>query len=207
MLNKRFAFTLAEVLITIGIIGVVAAMTLPTLRMNIEGKILSTKAKHAYALFTQAAKTYMGQNGLLSLKSVRDCSVSTCTDKTPSVEKLVETTLKVVQKCDNPADCFTESYVTKGGTELTSDVIASSGHAYILADGYVILISRPSPSSMIKLKVDVNGSEPPNEFGSDIWALRINNEGMVVSGGGGGSCDQNYNACFSEFLESKSVND
>ncbi len=33
--NKKFAFTLAEVLITLGVIGVVAALTMPTLLKNI----------------------------------------------------------------------------------------------------------------------------------------------------------------------------
>ena len=43
--NRKAAFTLAEVLITLGIIGVVAAMTLPALINKAEDKILESQYK------------------------------------------------------------------------------------------------------------------------------------------------------------------
>ena len=42
---KRFAFTLAEVLITLGIIGVIAAMTLPALISNVQKLIVQTQLR------------------------------------------------------------------------------------------------------------------------------------------------------------------
>ena len=47
-------FTLAEVLITLGIIGVVAAMTMPTLINNINNKQNIAALKKAYSLISQA---------------------------------------------------------------------------------------------------------------------------------------------------------
>ena len=46
-MTKRFGFTLAEVLITLGIIGVVAAMTIPTLISNTNGAQFKTAYKKA----------------------------------------------------------------------------------------------------------------------------------------------------------------
>lgn len=46
----KLAFTLAEVLITLGIIGVVAAMTIPTLMSNYRKKQLETQIKANYSL-------------------------------------------------------------------------------------------------------------------------------------------------------------
>ena len=46
-MKKQNAFTLAEVLITLGIIGVVAAMTIPTLMQNINAKDVVAKVKKA----------------------------------------------------------------------------------------------------------------------------------------------------------------
>jgi prepilin-type N-terminal cleavage/methylation domain-containing protein len=46
------AFTLAEVLITSGIIGVVAALTMPSLIANYQGRGTVTKLKKAYSTFT-----------------------------------------------------------------------------------------------------------------------------------------------------------
>lgn len=46
--NDKFGFTLAEVLITLGIIGVVAALTLPTLIQNYQKQATATSVKKAY---------------------------------------------------------------------------------------------------------------------------------------------------------------
>ena len=59
---KKAAFTLAEVLITLGIIGVVAAMTLPTLIENNRKVELTSRAKKAYSEILQAVKMYEAQN-------------------------------------------------------------------------------------------------------------------------------------------------
>lgn len=54
--NVRFGFTLAEVLITLGIIGVVAAMTIPTLMSNYRKHIIETRLTKFYSTMTQAIK-------------------------------------------------------------------------------------------------------------------------------------------------------
>ena len=52
----RFGFTLAEVLITLGIVGVVAALTLPALLTNVQAKIRAEQirsAKYKFSLATE----------------------------------------------------------------------------------------------------------------------------------------------------------
>ncbi len=51
---KKIAFTLAEVLITLGIIGVVAAMTMPTLIQNHKNQVVETSLKKFYSVMNQA---------------------------------------------------------------------------------------------------------------------------------------------------------
>ena len=53
-MTKRFGFTLAEVLITLGIIGVVAAMTMPTLMNATNGAQYKTAYKKALSVISQA---------------------------------------------------------------------------------------------------------------------------------------------------------
>ena len=55
-LKIKPAFTLAEVLITLGIIGVVAAMTLPVLIQKHQKRVLEKQFIKAYSLISQAAK-------------------------------------------------------------------------------------------------------------------------------------------------------
>ena len=55
-LIKNSGFTLAEVLITLGIIGVVAAMTIPTLMTNLKAQKLHSQFLRSYSLVQQAFK-------------------------------------------------------------------------------------------------------------------------------------------------------
>ena len=54
IMTKRFGFTLAEVLITLGIIGVVAAMTIPTLIANTNGAKFRSQFKKSISTLNQA---------------------------------------------------------------------------------------------------------------------------------------------------------
>lgn len=64
-LNKKFcnAFTLAEVLITLGIIGVVAAMTIPVLMVEYKKSVIETRLKKVYSTVNQAINLSMLDNG------------------------------------------------------------------------------------------------------------------------------------------------
>ena len=63
ILNKNLAFTLAEVLITLGIIGIVAAMTIPTLIANYQKQQTVSKLKKFYSTINQAIKLSEVDNG------------------------------------------------------------------------------------------------------------------------------------------------
>ena len=62
--RKKRAFTLAEVLITLGIIGVVAALTIPTLINNYQTKSWATASQVFEAKFTESLKTMNVQGTL-----------------------------------------------------------------------------------------------------------------------------------------------
>lgn len=63
MNKNKLGFTLAEVLITLGIIGVVAAITLPTIINKAQNMILKNEFKKAYSTFYNAMKLVQVQNG------------------------------------------------------------------------------------------------------------------------------------------------
>ena len=60
---RQSAFTLAEVLITLGIIGVVAAMTLPTVTAKYRVSVVETSLKKFYTNMNQAVNLSVAQNG------------------------------------------------------------------------------------------------------------------------------------------------
>ena len=57
------AFTLAEVLITLGVVGIIAAMTLPMLAENYQRRIVETRLKRFYTTFNQAILRSIDVNG------------------------------------------------------------------------------------------------------------------------------------------------
>ena len=61
--GKKAGFTLAEVLITIGIIGIVAAMTLPTVIQDHKKKVLATKLQKFYTVMNQAIMLAENKHG------------------------------------------------------------------------------------------------------------------------------------------------
>ena len=59
----RFGFSLAEVLITLGIIGVVASLTLPSVINKYQEKVTVTKVKKAYSTMNNALFSAISENG------------------------------------------------------------------------------------------------------------------------------------------------
>lgn len=87
--KERFGFTLAEVLITLGIIGVVAAITIPNLMTHLRNKKLESQFKKTYAELNIAARTFYAQEEA----SVHDADVvlnsGTSTDSTDVLRKFM----------------------------------------------------------------------------------------------------------------------
>ena len=67
MKNSKMGFTIAEVLITLVIIGVIAAMTIPTLMNNTNKQEYVSKLKKAYATLSQATNRIIADEGLAQL--------------------------------------------------------------------------------------------------------------------------------------------
>ena len=60
---KYYAFTLAEILITLGIIGVVAGLTIPGLIQSYQKQQTVAKLKKVYAILNQIARNSSNENG------------------------------------------------------------------------------------------------------------------------------------------------
>ena len=65
-LSKNLAFTLAEILITLGIIGIVAAMVIPSLINAYQKHVAVTRLKQIYAQIAQSMKFSEADNGDIS---------------------------------------------------------------------------------------------------------------------------------------------
>ena len=86
---KTPAFTLAEVLITLGIIGIVAAMTLPTLIINHRKQVTVNKVKKFYTVMSQATNSAIAEYG-----SMEDWQGFTTTRNGEEMQNWFDTYLK-----------------------------------------------------------------------------------------------------------------
>ena len=86
---KTPAFTLAEVLITLGIIGIVAAMTLPAMIMNHRKQVTVNKVKKFYTVMSQATNSAIAEYG-----SMEDWQGFTTTRNGEEMQNWFDTYLK-----------------------------------------------------------------------------------------------------------------
>ena len=154
---RRAAFTLAEVLITLGIIGVVAALTLPTLIQNHQKQVYVTQLKKAYSTLGNAFNKMAVDEDVVDWKQTNcGSSLSTAT----CMEALTKQ-MNIVKKKDN-SSC---------STAWSGDFC---DEAFLTNDGALFLFPC---ANVAQLLVDVNGvQKSPNKYGRDRFAFYIDYE-------------------------------
>ena len=167
------AFTLAEVLVTLGIIGVVSAMTVPTLMQNYQRQSYVTQLHKVYNELSQALVRYQNDKNAVNLREAGLTGAN-------AMNSFITTYLKVVKDCGNDfSACFGSDYKKINGTSLSFGEASSAAGVFVLAGGQSIAIfSRNSDSqqysnSIATILVDVNGKKGPNIQGRDFYQMDI----------------------------------
>ena len=205
MKNRKAAFTLAEVLITLGIIGVVAAMTLPTLIQNHQKQVWATSAKKSYAVISNMLQKMMADEGASSITNTTLFTDGLCTTSNncedsygnPGILKnLIPKYLKVTKTCeDSECNIKYRRAVLKGNNVLevepdlysVSFLMFSDGtkpYGFYTNDGkiyYFDLWGRygESASASIKVCFDINGEKGPNTRGRDVFCTEYCKNGRL----------------------------
>ena len=182
---KNRAFTLAEVLITLGIIGVVAAMTIPTLLSNLRAKRLETEFKKAYADLNVAARAFYADNDM----SFRDYQIETGEGKSNSTDSLKyfitylkgDTMKKYSPKgFDNQMGIKSYNLNNQVTTQYpcNQSIIVRDpiGRTYSLDDSAASFNFSIGP----KICVDINGVDRPNKWGVDKFIFVFNSDNSVI---------------------------
>ena len=186
--SQKAAFTLAEVLITLAVIGIVAALTLPGLIQNHNEKAWST------------AKDLWEKKLTETVRRMNTDGVMTGHDTTEDFMNTFKNYMKVIKTCDNGDinKCYSPKIVTTGKDdapeEIETDGLTSASSmglkewqtntntmSFVVADGTTVIMAyQPecpyadpiedtgSQVSCMAYMVDVNGKKGPNRVGKDI---------------------------------------
>ena len=166
-------FTLAEVLVTLGIIGVVSAMTVPTLMQNYQRKSYVTQLHKVYNELQQALLQYQTDRNALNYKEAGLNSIG-------ALRNFVTSYFKVVNDCGTDIEpCFARDYKDLQGTEAKNLFESDTIYKYVLANGAAITVEAPDANGNFTVHVDINSTNGPNIMGRDLFALKIYNNGII----------------------------
>jgi len=187
-----------EVLITLGIIGIVAALTIPILINNSQKQIYVTQLKKAYTVFNQALQQMSVANncsGDLRCTGIFDAGVTNLT----MGDELVKY-FKVVKNCQTTGTGCMPTVVNNNydGTSSTGNYDTIGIYRFITADGMAfeidthamgcmrVLGTGPMAYCCAQVTLDVNGPQKgPNYLGRDVFIYEITNQGGILYPNGG----------------------
>lgn len=183
-MRRSEGFTLAEVLVTLGIIGVVAAMTLPALITRNQNKALEAGLKKNYSVILQAFEMYQAQHGERLKPEILGGGNSNTGLKAqimPYFKILVDCGTDGANKQKQCAYA-NHPYKTYNGSSLSKTKFDDG--QFVLQDGSLILIEDMVGARERLISVDVNGrNKNPNKWGHDIFTFEITKDGAIIPSG------------------------
>lgn len=202
-MNKKKAFTFAEVMITLALLGIVAAIIIPVILANINERRWVTGCKKAYTTLSQATDAAILDRGPLKNWPGSDGDSRT-------VYRYFSQHLNITKECFSSNGCWTRSVRGLNGAasvaSYTSQGYGSPAISFKTADGMNMAFDLQPPDTvaggiwygvrrdynigndpnknraMYTFHVDVNGDQGPNVVGKDIFNFVVTQEGLVPAG-------------------------
>lgn len=184
-MKKNNGFTLSEVLITLVIIGVIAALTIPNLYVYYQKQQYIVELKKVYTEISQALRQLMADESVdrLSLTESFTCQEGEVCPSEENISRVGNNFLKkyfkVIKDCasEDPSSCFAESYKTISGEgadrpHCLYSIITVGGASICLIQ--IADIARPSI-----FFIDTNGLKPPNTVGRDLFRFSVYYDGSL----------------------------
>ncbi len=190
----KHGFTLAEILITLGIIGVVAALTAPSLVQNSGSAQVGPKLAKFSSSFEVANEKMLLDTGASRVKPIEGQNNA---EKEKAYIKQLSNFMRITPRTDVSSRSLTnydgsKNDFNKGGSSFYTN---DGGWAFISFDEGTENLSTPVHLQNIgTVYYDINGISAPNALGKDVFIYNLYNDGHLepngVSGEWNGKCDK-----------------
>ena len=206
------AFTLAEVLITLMIIGIIASIVIPSLMQTLEKNALKGQIKRELAILEEALKLTLLDNDYKCFYEYKNgVWVGTSRSDCPDFFNKFYTKLKIMRFCKGNSlaqGCIPqysgllESYASC--PEFSKNKVNTTNYSRVLIDGTIIM--QLAIDNYPLIAVDVNGMKPPNIQGRDVIVLRIDKDvntekiSIISSGIGLNSCSTAFGSAVDRYF-------
>ena len=172
----RTGFTLTEILLTIAIVGVIAALVLPAIVTNYQNRALDIGYEREYKTISGSLRNLAVSENKVDFYSTMMYSASAPDSYDETSGKFIKKYLKVSKYCgDSNGDCFAEKYYNYDDTTHKKNVYEPvyKGACANLKNGASICLTPQVGGEKISGLIDINGKKGPNVFGRDLRHFTI----------------------------------
>ena len=174
---KCKGFTLAEVLITLSIIGVVASMTMPVLINRAGDKVLESQRKKAQSVVANGAKMLISQTSDVYLS---ETDLKSCGNNSNCIANEIKKVFKVIDDNSSANSVYDTKYIFDNG-EFSIWKDSGMNYVFITSDGMIFGVSQNNKASdSLTVYGDVNGLRAPNKGSKDVCIYFVADSGTVV---------------------------
>ena len=192
-MNRKCGFTLAEILVTLGIIGVVAALTAPALVNNTRNAQIGPTLAKVKTTIENANKAIIYEEGVDSL-----ADLLSAVDSYSKSSKYQEYLLKQVRGSSSIAinnNNFDSEWTLYDGTDYSgfAQRLSNYTNMFLLSDSITLYTWSGTGvfgakgsfgGSLLYVYVDINGAKvKPNTIGKDIFTFILDRNGTLVPTG------------------------
>lgn len=219
MKEKNKGFSLGEVLIALGVIGIVAALSIKIMFYNVQDKQYKAQLKKTYEVLRAAHQRIIIDYGSMP-KALSGCDDDEDDD---CLKNILRNYLKYVDECNDGGSTFGKchpSTVYELDGDLSTDNYGrrvSNVAGLVLSDGTLLNIDNDSKTcsdtmssltdKCAEIAVDLNGLSGPNKIGIDVYSFQIYKDDIKPLGsqgdGYGNTCISNNNGwgCAAHYLK------
>ena len=179
------AFTLSEVLITLGIIGIIAVLTVPAVMKNYRNRMYVAQLRKVYSQLSDAAQAIMNDQKAAHFSETTAAAATSCTNRAKGecqagAGYFLNTYLKLIKRdCGfgKPNPCAVASYQSINGANAGT---LAGDYCVQTTNGAAMCMRYDTANKIAEINIDVNGPSEPNTTGRDVFWIIISDDGRIL---------------------------